>query len=447
MKKYILVNANLVNEGRTLISDLMIQNGRIEKIAPFISDPSAEVIDVNGNYIIPGMIDDQVHFRDPGLTYKGDLSTESRAAIAGGVTSFMDMPNTMPNTLNRALLEKKYQIASQKSFANYSFFMGVTASNLEEALRIDNESVCGITDDGLYFHENQILANNPEFLEKLFSRVESLVALHSEDESIIQQNYKTYFSKTNGQIPISLHPEIRNKDACVTATKRILEIQKKHQNRLHFFHISTGEEALLFPISRDYEKKRVTAEACIHHLWFTDSDYNTLGGDIKWNPSIKTENDRQMLLKALMEDRIDIIASDHAPHSKEEKKGNYEQIKSGAPIVQHTIPLLFELAHRGEISIEQIVEKTSHRVTDIYRIKNRGYLREGYFADLVEINTQNPWRITPKSLFYKCGWSPVVGEQITSKIKRTFVNGQLIFQNDLFISEKKGTRLLFDKIR
>jgi dihydroorotase len=447
MKKQLLVNAKIVNEGQIFMSDLLIQNGRIEKIASAISDPNADIIDMNGNYVIPGMIDDQVHFRDPGLTYKADLTTESSAAVAGGVTSFMDMPNTIPNTLTRELLEEKYQSAATKSLANYSFFMGVTSSNLEEALRVDNETVCGITDDGLYFNEQQILANNPEYLEKLFSRAETLVALHSEDESIIDENYERFFEETNGQIPFSLHGKIRSTEACVTATKRVLEIQSKHQNRLHFFHISTGEEALLFSNSSDYSTKRVTAEACIHHLWFSDADYEKRGGDIKWNPAIKTEKDREMLIQALKEGRIDIIASDHAPHSKQEKMGSYEEVKSGAPIVQHTLPLLFELFHRGEISVEQIVEKTSHRVADIYRMQNRGYIREGYFADLVEVALGSPWEVTEKSLLYKCGWAPVTGEKLSTKIKRTFVNGNLIFQDDAFISDAKGARLLFSKWR
>jgi dihydroorotase len=447
MKKQLLVNAKIVNEGASFFADVLIHHGRIEKIAPAISDPTAEVIDLQGNYLIPGMIDDQVHFRDPGLTYKGDITTESRAAVAGGVTSFMDMPNTVPNTLTRELLEQKYLAASKQSTANYSFFMGVTAGNLEEALRVDNESVCGITDDGLYFNEQQILANNPEYLEKLFSRAETLVALHSEDESFIDRNYEHYFEETNGQIPFSLHAKIRSTEACVTATKRVLGIQAKYNNRLHFFHISTGEEALLFPASFDYRAKRVTAEACVHHLWFSEADYEKRGGAIKWNPSIKTEQDRQTLIQALKDGRIDIIASDHAPHSKQEKQGTYEQVKSGAPIVQHNLPLLFELSSRGEISIEQIVEKTSHRVADIYRLKERGYLREGYFADLVEMDVNAPWEVTEQSLLYKCAWAPVVGEKLSTKVKRTFVNGNLVFQQDKFISKAKGSRLFFEKIR
>lgn len=447
MKKQVLVNAKLINEGRIFFADLLIQIGRIEKIAPHITSSNADVIDIKGNYLIPGMIDDQVHFRDPGLTYKGDLVTESSAAVAGGVTSFMDMPNTVPNTLTRELLEQKYQAAALRSRANYSFFMGVTAGNLEEALRVDNETVCGITDDGLYFNEQEILANNPEYLEKLFSRAETLVALHSEDDSIIDRNYAHYFKQTGGQIPFALHAKIRSSEACVTATKRVLDIQSKYDNRLHFFHISTGAEAQLFSASKAIREKRVTAEACVHHLWFNEADYEKRGGDIKWNPAIKTERDRVLLIQALKDGRLDIIASDHAPHSKQEKTGTYEQVKSGAPLVQHSLALLFELAYRGEISVEQIVEKTSHRVADIYRMKERGYVREGYFADLVEIDPHSPWKVKNESLLYKCGWAPVLGEQLSSKVKRTFVNGNLVFQDDAFISEAKGARLLFEKVR
>lgn len=449
MKKTLITNAKLVNEGKIISSDLLIEGETISKIAPFISDPLAHVIDFKGNFLMPGMIDDQVHFRDPGLTYKGDLFSESQAAIAGGVTSFMDMPNTIPNTLNRVLLEEKYALAAKKSLANYSFFMGITSKNLDEALRVNNETVCGITDDGLYFDQEQILANNPEFLEKLFSRSETLVALHSEDDSIILANHAKYFKKFKGEIPMSFHAKIRSVEACLEATQRVLSIQKKYDNRLHFFHISTGAEANLFPVSANKIDKRVTAEACIHHVWFNDLDYEKLGPLIKWNPSIKSEENRIQLIQALKDGRLDIIASDHAPHSLDEKVGTYDQIKSGAPIVQHTMPLLFQLVQKGEINMEFIVEKTSHRVADIYKIKNRGYIQEGFFADLIEVdfNVSQPWCITQDSLFYKSGWSPLIGEKLSARIKRTFVNGNLVFENDQFVSDTKGQRLLFSKIR
>lgn len=447
MKKHLIVNALVVNEGEIRMMDVLLADGRIAKIDPHISDFSATVIDLNGNYLIPGMIDDQVHFRDPGLTYKADLVTESMAAVAGGVTSFMDMPNTVPNTLTRELLEEKYAAAARHSVANFSFFMGLSSSNWEEALGVNNETVCGLTDDGLYFNDGEILANQPEALEKIFARAETVVALHSEDEGIIRQNYQHYVAQTQGNIPMRLHAKIRSTEACVEATQRVLAIQAKYQNRLHFFHISTGQEAMLFPLATDPKKKRVTSEACVHHLWFEESAYESLGGKIKWNPSIKTEEDRRLLIQALSEGRIDIIASDHAPHTKDEKMGTYDQIKSGAPIVQHTLPILFELANRGELSIEQIVEKTSHRVADIYRMVNRGYIREGYFADLVEVDANSPWQVTPESLHYKCAWSPVEDEIFQAKVKRTFVNGNLLFENDKFVSNAKGMRLLFEKIR
>lgn len=447
MKKYLITNARVVNEGDIKECDVLIAGERIERIASSISDSSAEVIDLAGNYLIPGMIDDQVHFRDPGLTYKADLETESRAAVAGGVTSFMDMPNTIPNTLTRELLEEKYQQASQKSVANYSFFMGITAANLEEALRVDNESVCGITDDGLYLEKQEILANNPEYLEKLFSRAETLVALHSEDDSIIRENLVAAQKLFGDHIPIEMHPKIRTVEACVEATKRVLEIQSRYNNRLHLFHISTGEEAKLFSNDLPTIEKRVTAEACVHHLWFNHADYHDLGSKIVWNPSVKWEDDRQELLRAVQDGRLDIIATDHAPHAFSEKLGQYLQIKSGAPMVQHALVVLFELVAKGELTLTSLVERTSHRVADCYRMKDRGYIREGYFADLVEVESNAPWVVTPESLYYKCGWSPLVGASFQSKIKRTIVSGNLLYDSGKFVSDQKGQRLQFAKIR
>lgn len=447
MKKYLITNARVVNEGDIKECDVLIAGERIERIASSISDSSAEVIDLGGNYLIPGMIDDQVHFRDPGLTYKADLETESRAAVAGGVTSFMDMPNTIPNTLTRELLEEKYQQASQKSVANYSFFMGITAANLEEALRVDNESVCGITDDGLYLEKQEILANNPKYLEKLFSRAETLVALHSEDDSIIRENLVAAQKLFGDHIPIEMHPKIRTVEACVEATKRVLEIQSRYNNRLHLFHISTGEEAKLFSNDLPTIEKRVTAEACVHHLWFNQADYHDLGSKIVWNPSVKWEDDRQELLRAVQDGRLDIIATDHAPHAFSEKLGQYLQIKSGAPMVQHALVVLFELVAKGELTLTSLVERTSHRVADCYRMKERGYIREGYFADLVEVESNAPWVVTPESLYYKCGWSPLVGASFQSKIKRTIVSGNLLYDSGKFVSDQKGQRLQFAKIR
>lgn len=432
-----------------MISDLLILKGRIEKIGTSVNvDSAACEIHADGLFLLPGVIDDQVHFREPGLTYKADIFSESRAAVAGGVTSFMDMPNTLPNTLTQELLEAKYKLASGKSLANYSFFMGIRKDNLEEALKTDTETVCGITDDGLYFHnEEGILANDPEFLNKLFSRAETLVALHSEDDKIIKSNLEKYFALYGKDIPFSCHPKIRSEEACLVATQRVLDIARRYNNRLHLFHISTLEEANLLNNHSGIRSKRITAEACIHHLWFSEKDYENLGSRIKWNPSIKKESDATGLLEALNNDKLDIIATDHAPHTFEEKSGNYIEANSGGPLVQHALVTMLELCHQGKISMEKIVEKMSHHVAEIYRIKERGYIREGYFADLVLVDFESPWEVTTNNLLYKCNWSPFLGQEFRSKVTHTFVNGNLIYNNGKISDYRKGQRLLFEKLR
>ncbi|MCP9745373.1 dihydroorotase [Lacihabitans sp. CS3-21] len=448
MKKKIIKNAEVVNEGTIKTCDVLIVGERLEKIAIQISDNQAEIIDAEGLFLLPGLIDDQVHFRDPGLTHKATIYSESRAAMAGGITSFMDMPNTFPNTLTQQLLEEKYALASKNSLANYSFFMGINQDNLEEALKTDNENVCGITDDGLYFSNDKgILANYPDYLDLLFSKTDTLVALHSEDDSIIRNNTLKYRAIYGDNIPMDLHPKIRSEEACLTATKRVLELAKKHNNRLHLFHISTASEATLFDNKTPLRDKRITAEACVHHLWFTEKDYELLGANIKWNPSIKSQGDKDGLLKALIENHIDIIATDHAPHTKEEKSGNYFKAMSGGPLVQHALPALLELYHQEKISLEKIVEKTSHNVAEIYRIKDRGYIREGYYADLVLIDLNNKWRVSPQNILYKCGWSPFENQTFKSRILKTFVNGNMIFDNGNFNENKHGMRLRFSKNR
>jgi dihydroorotase len=359
--KTIIRNACIINEGTSMHADVLILNERIEKIDTSINITGMDYIkeiNAKGLFLLPGIIDDQVHFREPGLTHKGDIFSESRAAVAGGITSFMEMPNTIPNTLTIELLEEKYLIASKTSIANYSFFMGINQSNLEEALKINNENVCGITDDGLYFNNDEgILANYPIFLEKLFDRTESLVALHSEDDAIIKFNTNHCRKMYGEDIPLELHPKIRSEEACLTATKRVLEIAKKYNNRLHFFHISTLAEANLFDNQCPIREKRITAEACVHHLWFSDKDYEKLGAKIKWNPAIKTQADKDGLLEALLDNRIDIIATDHAPHTILEKNNTYFKSLSGGPLVQHALPAMLELVHNGKISIEKLVEK------------------------------------------------------------------------------------------
>jgi dihydroorotase len=450
--KTIIRQALLINENTQEIADVLINHQRIEKIAPHINLPVNEKFDelnAEGLILIPGMIDDQVHFREPGLTHKGSIHTESKAAVAGGITSFMEMPNTLPNVLSNDLLEEKYQLASQTSWANYSFFMGISKNNLEEALRIDNEHVCGITDDGLYFHNDEgILANYPDFLEKLFSRSNSLIALHSEDDAIIHTQKEFYTNKFGSNIPCEYHSKIRPTEACVNATKRVLELAEKHSNRLHLFHISTKEEANLFKkYAGDIRSKRITSEACVHHLFFNDGNYPELGNRIKWNPSIKTLDDNQGLIQALNEDVIDIIATDHAPHTWEEKTGNYDQAKSGGPLVQEALLALLAFYHRGQLTLEKIVQKTSHNVAEIYRIPDRGYIREGYFADLVLLDLQQQTKVTDENRFYKCGWSPFNGMSFQSKVMHTFVNGHLVYSNEKTQEFMPGKRLKFEKNR
>lgn len=449
--KTIIRNSYLVNEGRIKIGDILISNERIEKIDKHINYAGLdEVLEINGEglFIFPGIIDDQVHFREPGLIHKADMYSESRAAVAGGITSFMEMPNTIPNTLTQNLLEEKYDIASKNSLANYSFFMGINQNNLEEALKIDNENVCGLTDDGLYFNNDKgILANYPEFLENLFSRSESLIALHSEDDAIINNNINYYKKFYGEEIPIELHPKIRSEDACVKATKRILEIAKKHNNRLHVFHVSTAAEANLFDNELSIRDKRITAEACVHHLFFSDKDYKKLGAKIKWNPAIKTEADKDGLLSSLLENRLDIIATDHAPHTISEKTGTYFNSLSGGPLVQHALPAMLELFHKGKISLEKLIEKMCHNVAEIYRIVDRGYLREGYYADLVIVDLNNRWKVQPDNIMYKCKWSPFENHTFKSKIVKTFVNGRIVYDNGIIINNKHAKRLKFSKIR
>ena len=449
--KTITRNASIVNEGYMIIADVLIANERIEKIGVSINVEgvsSINEINAEGLYLLPGVIDDQVHFREPGLTHKGNIYSESRAAVAGGITSFMEMPNTIPNTLTQDLLEEKYVIASKTSVANYSFFMGINQNNLEEALKTNNETVCGITDDGLYFNNDEgILANYPEFLETLFSRTDALVALHSEDDVIIKNNTIHYSKKYGENIPFEIHPKIRSEEACVTATKRVLEIAKKHNNRLHLFHISTLAEANLFENKLPIREKRITAEACLHHLWFSDKDYDRLGAKIKWNPAIKREQDKNGLLAALLDNRLDIIATDHAPHTIEEKRGAYFKSLSGGPLVQHALPAMLEFFHQGKITLEKIVEKMCHHVAEIYRIRERGYIREGYYADLVLVDLNNSWMVTPENIMYKCQWSPFENQYFKSKIVKTIINGNLVYENGIINDSKLGKRLKFSKFR
>ena len=450
MTKLLIKSAQIVNEGKIETLDVLIDGERISKIDRSITCESeyVKVINAEGLYLLPGFIDDQVHFREPGLTHKATVYSESKAAVAGGITSFMDMPNTIPNTTTLKLLEDKYAIAKNNSLANYSFFMGITKHNLEEALKINNETVCGLTDDGLYFDaEDGILANYPEFLEQLFSRTNSLVTLHCEDDAIINRNTQYFREKYGDNIPPEVHPLIRNEQACFEATQRVIDIAKRHQTRFHAYHISTERETHLFQSNSALRDKRITSEACVHHLWFSDKDYMQLGNLIKWNPSIKSENNKLGLIKALNDNLVDIIATDHAPHLLSEKQGNYFNSKSGGPLVQHALVTLLELYHQGHFSLEKIVEKTSHHVSEIYRMVDRGYIREGYFADLVLIDLNNRWISSKENTLYKCGWSAFENYNFNSKVMKTIVNGRIVYDEGVFDEDVKGKRLIFEKHR
>ncbi len=446
----LIKNAQIVNEGKITYQDLLIKGDRIEKIASEINLPSNvrySEVNANGRFLIPGVIDAQVHFREPGFTSKGDIISESKSAVAGGVTSYMDMPNTVPAVLTQKILEDKFKLAKNRSFANYSFYMGVSTNNLEEVLRTDNQLVCGVSDDGLYF-ENQdaILANHPEFLEKLFSESDALIALHSEDSLIINQNIENHKAVFGLDIPIAFHPKIRSEEACVLATERLIRLATKHNARLHLLHISSKAESDMFK-SDAVKNKRITSEVSSHYLYFSDEDYATLGNRIKWNPSIKTRQDKEGLMKALLDGKIDMITTDHAPHTWKEKTGHYFESKSGGPLVQHSLQMLLYYYERQVISLEKIVEKMSHHVADAFKIIDRGYLREGYFADLVLLDVNTTHIVSTSNILSKCAWSPLEGEAFNSEVNKTWVNGTLVYNNGFFNSKPKGMRLQFNRDR
>jgi dihydroorotase len=420
----------LVNEGQIQVTDVLIEGERIQKIGSIPAQDGLNMIDGRGKYLFPGVIDGQVHFREPGLTYKADLHSESKAAVAGGVTSFIDMPNTRPNTLTLELLEEKYRIASQKSLANYGFLLGINGENLDEILQRDTSGLLAITDDGLYFSgKGNILADRPDMLEKIFSTYKGLLAIHSEKEQIIEKNEESYRKKYGEDVPVKFHPIIRSEQACYEATERAIQLAEKHGARLHILHLSTAKETALFRNDIPLKDKKITAEVSVHHLWFTDQDYERLGTLIKWNPAIKSKHDADGLMKALLDDRIDLITTDHAPHTLEEKQKPYFQSMSGAPLVQHSLVCLLEFFHQGKISLEKIIEKMCHNPAILYRIKDRGFVQEGYFADLVLVDLNQPWTVSKENILYKCGWSPLEGSIFQSSILKTWVNGQLVFED------------------
>ncbi len=400
----IIHNATIINEGRKFVSDIFLRDGIIERIDPSISvKHKADEIAGDGLHLMPGVIDDQVHFREPGLTHKATIATESAAAVAGGITSFMEMPNTVPNTLTQKLLEEKYQLAEKQSWANYSFFMGAGNNNMEELLKTNPENVCGVK-VFMGSSTGNMLVDNPVTLEQIFSKIPMLIATHCEDEQTIRRNLEKYKAEFGDHLQAKHHPLIRNEEACYLSSSHAVSLAKKYNTRLHILHISTAKETELFDNSKPLAEKRITAEACIHHLWFTDEDYSAKGNFIKWNPAVKTKNDRDTVLNALLNNKIDVIATDHAPHTLEEKQKPYIEAPSGGPLVQHALPAMLELYHQGKISLEKIAEKMCHAPAVCFRIKNRGYIREGYAADVVLFNLHSPWKVEKSNLLYKCGW-------------------------------------------
>ena len=446
-KKSILIkNARIVNEGSITNRDLLIEGKKISNIDSSISvnNNITKVIDANGKFLMPGMIDDQVHFREPGLTHKANISTESRAAIAGGITSFIEMPNTIPNATTITELNKKFDIASNTSYANYSFMFGGTNDNLDEILKVDSKKVAALK---LFLGSStgNMLVDNPKVLEEIFSKTDLLIAVHCEDEQTIRNNTNKYIKQFGDNIPIKMHPVIRSEESCYLSSSRAIELAKKTGARLHVFHLSTAKEMSLFSNNQSLMDKKITAEVCIHHLWFSDEDYESKGTLIKWNPAVKKSSDRQALWDALLNDKIDVIATDHAPHTLDEKSNSYLKAPSGGPLVQHAVVALMESYQKGRISLEKLVEKMCHNPAILFQIEKRGFVREGYYADLILVDPNDPWTVNKNNILYKCGWSPFEGVTFNSKITHTFLNGSLVYHNNKFSKDKAAMQLTFNR--
>jgi dihydroorotase len=443
MRSIIIKNAQIVNEGKISNGDLLIKNGRIEKIANELNDHANEEINGYGKLLLPGVIDDQVHFREPGLTHKADIESESKAAVAGGITSYMEMPNVKPPSITQELLESKYKIGANKSLANYSFYMGTSNDNLEEVLKTDPENVCGIK---IFMGSStgNMLVDDEGVLQKVFANAPTIIATHCEDEATINRNLKKYQEKFGDNIPIAVHPEIRSHEACYLSSSFAVNLAKKHDTRLHILHLSTANELALFDNKLPLKDKRITSEACIHHLWFSEDDYENKGTFIKWNPAVKTAKDREAIWQALLEDKIDVIATDHAPHTLEEKQQIYTKAPSGGPLVQHSLVAMLEMHKRGKISLEKIAEKMSHNPAILFNIKERGFIREGFFADLVLVDMNRPWKVDKENILYKCGWSPFEGQNFQSVVTHTIVSGHLAYEEGKFNLDQMGARLKFE---
>jgi len=445
MERTLIRNANIVNEDKVVFGDVIIHGQQIEKIGSQL-DPegSHRTIDAEGHYLLPGVIDDQVHFREPGLTHKGTIHSEARAAVAGGITSFMEMPNTQPPAFTRELLEAKYEIARKASLANYSFYMGASNDNLDEVLRTDIRNVCGLK---IFMGSStgNLLVDDEKTLESFFSQFPSIIATHCEDEATILNNLKVYTDKYGDDIPVKYHPLIRSEDACYLSSSKAVALAKKHGTRLHVLHISTAKEVGLFANNLPLEKKRITAEACVHHLWFNDHDYDRLGTLIKWNPAIKTMHDQQSVLNGVLDDRIDVIATDHAPHTIQEKENVYTKAPSGGPLVQHSLPAVLEMVRKEKLSLTTAVRKMCHNPAVLFNIEKRGFVKEGYFADLVLVDLNQPWTVDPHNIVAKCGWSPFEGTTFHAKVTHTFVSGHLAYHHGSFDETRMGHRLTFDR--
>ena len=443
--RILIKNAQIVNEGKIFKSDILIENDLIAKISETIPEENIDkIIDAEGEFLIPGVIDDQVHFREPGLTHKGDIESESKAAIAGGTTSFIEQPNTVPNAVTQELLEEKYKIAAEKSYANYSFSMGGTNDNLEEVLKTNPRNVAAIK---LFLGSStgNMLVDNPEILEEIFSKVKMPICVHCEDETTIRKNTEIYKEKFGEDIPVKFHHLIRSEEACYLSSSKAVELAKKTGARLHIYHLSTAKETELFRNDIPLKEKKITAEVCVHHLHFTNSDYETKGSLIKWNPAVKTEKDKNGLWEALLDDRIDVIATDHAPHTLEEKFNKYLKCPSGAPLVQHSLNVMLEYYKNGKISLDKIVEKMCHNPAILFEIEKRGFIKEGYKADLVLVDLNKEYTVSKENILYKCGWSPLENEIFHSEITHTFINGNLANEKGRFSDEKFGERLLFER--
>ncbi|WP_264557876.1 dihydroorotase [Flavobacterium sp. N1718] len=444
MERILIKNARLVNEGTVFEGDLLVEGAYIAQIGRDLSKATARVIDAGGNYLLPGLIDDQVHFREPGLTHKGTIGTESRAAVAGGITSYIEQPNTVPNAVTQERLAEKYAIAAASSFANYGFMMGGTNDNLEEILKTDLRTVPGLK---LFLGSStgNMLVDDEQVLERIFRSTPLLISTHCEDEATIRRNLEQYKEQYGDDIPVSAHPLIRSAEACYLSSSKAIELAKKTGARLHIFHVSTGIETELFRNDIPLAEKKITAEVCLHHLWFSDADYATKGNFIKWNPAVKTAADREAIWQAVLDDRIDVFATDHAPHTLEEKANPYLQAPSGGPLVQHALVAWFETHFDGKISLEKIVQKACHNPALLFQIDKRGFLREGYFADLVLVDPNAAWTVDRSNLLYKCGWSPFEGQRFRASVTHTLVNGQVVYENGTVRPERAAQRLAFDR--